>query len=45
MNPNLQDNGGMSSKGAIMKDLAAALVCAVLIGGPFAVYFAFVMTP
>jgi hypothetical protein len=28
-----------------LKDLAAAAVAAVLIGGPFAYYFAFVMTP
>ena len=29
----------------MLKDLAAATLCAVLIGGPFAVYFMYMMTP
>lgn len=29
----------------MIKDLLAAVICAALIGGPFAYYFAFVMKP
>ena len=29
----------------MLKDLFAATLCAVLFGGPFALYFMFVMTP
>jgi hypothetical protein len=29
----------------MIRDVAGAVLCAVLFGGPFALYFMFVMTP